>query len=179
MNEKISDPIEIITTLNTIAGKHGIGRIDMVEDRIVGIKSREIYESPAASVLIQAHHALESLTLTRQQKDMKSIIDQEYAKMVYDGHWFSRFHADMKALIDSSQKFVNGTVRLQLWHANAIVNGIKSNESLYDPKLATYSEDDEFDQSIAKGFIAIWGQPLKTQAKAQKHVNDKNINDIS
>ena len=76
-------------------------------------------------------------------------------------------------------KFVNGTVRLQLWHGNAIVNGVKSTESLYDPKLATYSEDDEFDQSIAKGFIAIWGQPLKTQAKAQKHVDDKNINDIS
>ncbi len=179
MNDKISDPIEMINALNNIAGKHGIGRIDMVEDRIVGIKSREIYESPAASVLIQAHQALESLTLTREQKDIKSMIDQEYAKMVYDGLWFSRFHADIKSLIDSSQKFVNGTVRLQLWHGNAIVNGVKSNDSLYDPKLATYSEDDEFDQSIAKGFIAIWGQPLKTQAKAQKHVDDKNINDIS
>jgi argininosuccinate synthase len=178
LNNDITGSIEIVDLLNQLAGDHGIGRIDMVEDRVVGIKSREIYESPAAIVLLTAHKALESITLTRQQRDFKKFIDDEYAKIIYDGLWFSRHHADLSSYINASQKYVNGTVRMKLWHGNAIVDGMQSSSSLYDPKLATYSEDDEFDQSIAKGFISIWGLPLKTQAKNQGHLKEDSINEI-
>jgi len=176
LNKQKIDTISMVQQLNDIAGKHGIGRIDMVEDRIVGIKSREIYESPAAIVLLQAHKSLESITLTRKQIELKEFIDNEYGKMIYDGLWFSSHHINLASYINSTQEHVNGTVRLKLWHGSVIVNGIKSDESLYDPKLATYGDDDDFDQSIAKGFIAIWGMPLKTQAKKQKHTEKKEFN---
>jgi len=159
--------VELVSQLSDIAGRHGIGRIDMVENRLVGIKSREIYEAPAAVVLLEAHQALEALTLSKQQVRWKALVAQEYADLIYNGQWFSAHHRDLAAYVQSTQRHVTGKVRMRLWHGTAVATGRFSEESLYSHALATYGEGDQFDQSAAQGFIKLWGLPLEVQAQAQ------------
>jgi len=156
---------ELILALSKIAGKHGVGRIDHVENRLVGIKSREIYETPAATVLIAAHQALESLVHTREVAQFKPIIEQKVANIIYDGLWFSPLMESLKAFIDKTQEVVTGNVRVKLHKGHAIVVGRTSEESLYSYELATYNQGDKFDHQSAVGFIHIWGLPTKVYAK--------------
>ncbi len=159
--------VDLITEVNRIAGEHGIGRIDHVENRLVGIKSREIYEAPAATVLIKAHKALESMTLSKDQLRLKERVAIEYADLIYNGLWFTANHQDIAAYVHSTQRHVSGTVRLRLHKGTCTVVGRKSPKSLYSFQLATYDREDQFDQSAAVGFIQIWGLPVRVQAEAQ------------
>jgi argininosuccinate synthase len=161
------DGITLLQQLNEIAGKHGVGRIDHIENRLVGIKSREIYEAPAATVLLQAHQALEAMTLSKDQLRFKQKVAQEYADLIYNGLWFSQLNQDLSAYILSSQRYVTGTVRMKLLKGHCTVVGRKSPKSLYNLSLATYDKGDQFDQSAAVGFIRLWGLPVKTQAQVQ------------
>jgi argininosuccinate synthase len=158
---------DLVERLNALAGEHGVGRIDHVENRLVGIKSREIYEAPAATVLLTAHLALEQLTLTRDQLRFKQRVAQEYSDLVYNGLWFSGLQRDLTAYVKSTQRDVSGDIRMKLLKGQAAVVGRKSPRSLYSYGLATYDEADEFDQSHAEGFIQIYGLPVKTQARLQ------------
>jgi len=159
--------IDIIQRLNEIAGEHGVGRVDHIENRLVGIKSREVYEAPAATVLLQAHQALEAMTLAKDQLRFKQKVAQEYADLVYNGLWFTSLHQDLTAYVRSSQRFVTGTVRIKLFKGSCCVVGRKSPKSLYSFGLATYDKGDEFDQSASAGFIHLWGLPVRTQAQIQ------------
>ncbi|ARF13390.1 argininosuccinate synthase [Sporosarcina ureae] len=162
---------ELITKLNEIAGKHGIGRIDHVENRLVGIKSREVYEAPGAITLLKAHKELEDLTLVKELAHFKPIISQKLGELIYNGLWFSPLRNALEAFIKETQQFVNGTVRVKLFKGHAIVEGRKSPNSLYDEKLATYTADDEFDQAAAVGFIKLWGLPTEVHSM----VNEKQV----
>ena len=155
------DPVELISRLNTIVGNHGVGRLDMVENRLVGIKSREIYETPALLVLIAAHRDLESLTLTADVTQYKRGIEQTYSELVYNGLWFSPLKTALDAFIDNTQERVSGTIRLKLFKGNSIIVGRKSTNALYTEELATYGADDQFDHKAAEGFIHIWGLPTR------------------
>ena len=159
--------IALVERLSALAGEHGIGRVDMVENRLVGIKSREIYEAPAAVVLLEAHRALEALTLSKNQLRWKDRVAQEYADLIYNGQWFSAHHQDLAAYVQSTQHHVTGDVRMRLWHARAEAMGRRSDRSLYSHALATYGEGDQFDQSAAQGFIKLWGLPIQLQAQQQ------------
>lgn len=159
--------LALIEQLNEIGGRHGIGRVDHIENRVVGIKSREIYEVPAAMILLQAHQALEMMTLSREQLRFKEKVAIEYADLIYNGLWFSQLNRDLSAYIMSSQRYVMGTVRLKLYKGHAMVVGRQSPRSLYDIGLATYDKGDKFDQDSAKGFIDLWGLSVKTQAQVQ------------
>jgi len=161
------DAVSLVKELNSLAGEHGIGRIDSVEDRLVGIKSREIYEAPAGVTLLAAHEALEGLTLSKDQRRLKARIAQEYAELVYNGLWYSAHHRDLAAYVQSTQRYVTGAVRMKLHKGVATVVGRKSPRSLYDFSLATYEKGDQFDATSAVGFIDIWGLPLRVQSKAQ------------
>jgi len=161
------DGVGLIQRLNQLAGEHGVGRIDHLENRLVGIKSREIYEAPAATVLLQAHQALEAMTLAKAQLRFKQKVAVEYADLIYNGLWFSSLHQDLAAYVKSSQRYVTGTVRLKLFKGSCQVVGRKSPKSLYSYGLATYDKGDEFDQSASAGFIHIWGLPVRTQAQVQ------------
>ncbi len=159
--------VRLIRRLNELAGKHGIGRIDHLENRLVGIKSREIYEAPAATLLLQTHQALEAMTLSRNQLRFKRKVAAEYADLIYDGLWFTSLHRDLAAYVKSSQRFVTGAVRVKLFKGNCTVVGRKSPFSLYSHGLATYDKGDQFDQSASPGFIHIWGLPVRNQAQVQ------------
>jgi argininosuccinate synthase len=159
--------VALVEKLNVLAGEHGVGRSDHVENRLVGIKSREVYEAPAATVLLAAHMALEQMTLSRDQLRFKQKVAQEYAQMVYDGLWFTALHQDLRAYVQSTQRHVSGIVRMKLLKGKATVVGRKSDKSLYSYGLATYDEADQFDQSASVGFIQIYGLPVKTQAQIQ------------
>ncbi|MDO8568231.1 MAG: argininosuccinate synthase [Dehalococcoidales bacterium] len=174
VNGKKLDGIKLIEKVNEIAGKHGIGRIDHIEDRVVGIKSREIYEAPAAELLLKAHLALEAMTLSRAQLRFKQTVAIEYAELIYSGLWFTALRDDLAAYVESSQRFVTGTVRLKLFKGSCIVVGRKSPYSLYRHDLATYDKGDVFDQSASPGFIHIWGLPVRTQAKMQLVAQEKS-----
>jgi argininosuccinate synthase len=158
-------PIAMVKKMNELAGHHGIGRIDIVEDRLVGIKSREIYEAPAAIALIQAHEELENLTLERDVNRFKKGIEDKWATMVYEGLWFSDLKRSLDVFIDHTQRYVSGEVRLKLAGGRAVVTGRRSEQSLYDFNLATYDTGDSFDQSLAKGFIELWSLPSKISAR--------------
>ena len=173
LDGKEMDAVSLVKELNAQAGEHGVGRVDMVEDRLVGIKSREIYEAPAAVTLLTAHEALESLTLSRDQRRLKARIAQEYAEMVYNGLWFTAHHQDIAAYIESTQQHVTGEVRLKLHKGQVTVVGRRSPRSLYDFALATYDKGDQFDRTAAVGFINIWGLPVRVQARAQLHDKQK------
>jgi len=160
-------PVELVDRLSSIAGEHGIGRIDMVENRLVGIKSREIYEAPAPVVLLDAHRALEALTLSKLQARWKEKVAQEYADLIYNGLWFSAHHQDLAAYVQSTQRHVTGDVRVKLWKGTVNAVGRQSDWSLYSHALATYSSGDQFDQSAAQGFIKLWGLPVEVQAQTQ------------
>ena len=159
--------VSLIQQLNELAGEHGVGRVDHLEDRVVGIKSREIYEAPAAFVLLQAHQALEDMILSREQLRFKQKVAVEYADLIYNGLWFTSLREDLAAYVRSSQRYVTGTVRLKLFKGNCQVVGRKSPFSLYSYGLATYDKGDIFDQSASPGFIHIWGLSAKTQAQVQ------------
>jgi argininosuccinate synthase len=167
LNGEEIDGVTLIETLNKLAGEYGIGRIDHIENRLVGIKSREIYEAPAAVVLHTAHQALESLTLSRDQARFKELVAAEYARLIYNGQWYSALHQDLAAYIQSTQRFVSGVVRVKLSNGRCIVVGRKSEYSLYSHSLATYDSGDQFDHNAALGFIKLWELPLTTQAQAQ------------
>ncbi len=161
------DGVTLIQRLNELAGEHGIGRIDHIENRLVGIKSREVYEAPAATVLIQAHQALEAMTLSKDQLRFKQKTAIEIADIIYNGLWFSAQNRDLSAYIQSSQRYVTGTIRTKLFKAHSMVVGRMAPKSLYNLSLATYDKGDKFDQSMAVGFIHIWGLPVATQAQVQ------------
>lgn len=157
--------LEAIEQLNARAGAQGIGRIDMVEDRLVGIKSREVYEAPGAMTLIAAHMELENVTMERDLARFKRQSDQRWGELVYDGLWFSPLKRSLDAFVQESQKHVTGDVRLTLHGGRAVVTGRRSNESLYDFDLATYDTGDTYDQSLAKGFVSIWGMSSRIAAR--------------
>lgn len=161
-------PVELIKKLNEIAGKNGIGRIDHIEDRLVGIKSREVYECPAATVLINAHRDLEKLVLPKDLLNFKRIIEQRYAELAYEGLWFSPLKEALDAFIDKTQEYVTGNVRVKLYKGAATPVGRSSPYSMYDVALSTYDKGDQFDHTAAKGFIYVWGLPLKTIAAIRK-----------
>ncbi len=161
LNGESKNPVELIAQLNQLVGNHGVGRIDMIENRLVGIKSREIYESPAMVALIQAHRDLESLTLTADVSHYKRGIEETYSQLIYNGLWFSPLKAALDAFIQKTQERVSGTVRMKLFKGNATIVGRRSDNSLYNPELATYGADDQFDHKAAEGFIYIWGLPTR------------------
>jgi argininosuccinate synthase len=168
LNGKRMNGVKLVQRLNEVAGKHGVGRIDHIEDRLVGIKSRENYEAPAAMVLISAHKDLEKMVLPKDVLKFKAEVDQKYAELAYDGLWFSTLKDCFDSFIDKTQEFVTGTVRVRLYKGTAQIVGRKSPYSMYDHGLATYATGDQFDHTSAKGFIYVWGLPLKTVAAAHK-----------
>ncbi len=159
--------VDLVSHLNTLSGTHGIGRIDHVENRLVGIKSREIYECPAATLLHAAHTSLEAMTLTKDQARIKARISQEYADVVYNGLWFTAHRADLNAYIQSTQRYVTGDVRVRLHKGTCVVVGRQAPKALYNYGLATYDRADEFDHSSAEGFIKIYGLSVKTENQVQ------------
>jgi argininosuccinate synthase len=161
---------QIIAELNQRAGAQGVGRLDMVEDRLVGIKSREVYEAPAAITLITAHQELENVTVERDLARFKRGVDQRWSELAYDGLWFSPLMDSLNAFIGEAQQHVSGDVRLTLHGGRAVVTGRRSAASLYDYNLATYDTGDVFDQSLAKGFVELWGLPSKIAAKRDREV---------
>ncbi|MDR4945743.1 argininosuccinate synthase [Neobacillus cucumis] len=161
--------VQLIETLNTLGGKHGVGRIDHIENRLVGIKSREVYENPAALILINAHKELEFLTLTREVTQFKTQVEQQMAKIIYEGLWYSPIKPALDAFINETQKVVTGTIRVKLLKGTHTVVGRKSPHSLYNEELATYAKGDAFDHNAAVGFIKLWGLPTKVYSE----VNNK------
>ncbi|MCD5001012.1 argininosuccinate synthase [Enterococcus saccharolyticus] len=158
--------------LNTLAGNHGIGRIDHIENRLVGIKSREVYECPGAMTLMTAHKELEDLVFVRELAHFKPIIEQQLAQIIYNGLWFNPLTDALIAFLKSTQQYVNGVVRVKLFKGNIICEGRKSANSLYDENLATYTSADTFDQDAAVGFIKLWGLPSKVHAEIQAAQKD-------
>ncbi|MEQ7140253.1 argininosuccinate synthase [Enterococcus casseliflavus] len=158
---------ELIMKLNRVAGEHGVGRIDHIENRLVGIKSREVYECPGAIALMTAHKELEDLVFVRELAHFKPIIEQQLAQVIYDGLWFNPLTEALITFLKSTQVYVNGIVRLKLFKGNVICEGRKSENSLYDENLATYTSADTFDQHAAIGFIKLWGLPSKVHAEIQ------------
>ena len=158
--------VDLIASLNDLAGRHGVGRIDHVESRVVGIKSREVYECPAATVLMKAHQALEALVLPRDLLEFQRNVAARYATLVYDGLWYTPLREALDAFVGSTQERVTGDVSVKLFKGAATVTGRASPFSLYDHALATYSQGDRFRQSMAEGFIYVWGLPARTWAAA-------------
>jgi argininosuccinate synthase len=164
------DPLQIINELNELAGLHGVGRIDMVEDRLVGIKSREIYEAPGAIALITAHAELESVCLERDLARFKRQAGQRWTELVYDGLWFSPLRRSLEAFMEAASENVSGDIRLRLQAGQAVVTGRRSPASLYDYSLATYDTGDRFDQGLAKGFVELFGLPAKVAAERDRNL---------
>jgi argininosuccinate synthase len=161
------DFLTMIEELNRIGGAHGVGRIDMIENRLIGLKSREVYEAPAAVILHAAHRAVEDLTLARDSLRFKDHVTPTYADLIYNGLWFGALRRDLAAYVTSSQQHVTGSARLRLLKGSAVVVGRESPFSLYDQGLATYGGGDHFNYEAAEGFIQLWGLPLRTQARKQ------------
>jgi argininosuccinate synthase len=168
------NPYQAIVELNRRAGAQGVGRLDMVEDRLVGIKSREVYEAPGAIALITAHAELESVTVERDVARFKKSVDQRWGELVYDGLWFSPLKGALDAFIDDTQRHVSGDVRLTLHGGRAVVTGRRSEASLYDFAMATYDTGDTFDQSLAKGFVQLWGLPSRMASARDARLADPN-----
>ncbi len=172
INNETMDGVSLIQKVNKMAGENGVGRIDHIEDRLIGIKSREVYEAPAAVVLIKAHQALEGLVFTKEQLRFKARVADEYADLVYNALWFSGLRQDLDAYIQSSQRYVSGIIKVKLHRGTCQIVGRQSPYSLYNYSLATYDKGDMFDQSASPGFIHIWGLPVKIQSQAQALFND-------
>lgn len=168
LNNNELDPVTLLHTLNDIGGAHGVGRIDLVENRLVGLKSREIYEAPAATILHFSHTELERLTLEKSVFALKSQLAREYAGLVYDGLWFSPLREALDAFVSETQRNVTGDVRIKLFKGGISVAGRRSAYSLYNAKLATYTEEDQFDHKASSGFISIYGLPLRTYHQVQR-----------
>lgn len=166
-------PLQAIQEMNRRAGAQGVGRIDIVEDRLVGIKSREIYEAPGAMALIAAHRELENVTIEREQARFKKTVGQRWTELVYDGQWFSPLKNSLDVFIDDTQKYVNGEIRMELHAGRATVTGRRSQTGLYDFNLATYDEGDSFDQSNARGFIELFGMSSKVASQREQRLAGK------
>src|SRR5207248_9137960 len=162
-----ADPVALLDRLNRLGGAHGVGRIDMIEDRVVGIKAREVYEAPGAVILHLAHRALEELVLSAEAARFKAIVAQEYARLVYEGKWFASHRLDLDAYVRHTQRFCGGHVEVGLHRGSARIGSRSAPASLYRPRLATYSAGDEFDREAAAGFIKLFGLPIRTQAQVQ------------
>ncbi len=167
LDGKAMEPIELVSELNRVAGEQGVGRIDHIENRLVGIKSREVYEAPAATVLMVAHRDLEDLTLERETAHFKRIISDKYAELLYYGLWYSPLREALDAFVDQTQVNVTGTVRVKMHRGQMMIVGRKSPYSLYDLSLATYDTGDGYNHAAAAGFIELWGLPVRTCAKVQ------------
>jgi len=165
INKMKLNPVELIKTLNQIGGKHGVGRVDIVENRLVGMKSRGVYETPGGTILYAAHQALESITLDRDTLHYKQLVAQRYAELVYNGQWFTPLKDALDAFINKTQETVSGVVRIKLYKGTCLVVGRKSPKSLYRPDLATFEKEEVYNQKDAEGFINLFGLPLKVQAK--------------
>ncbi|HOK01501.1 MAG TPA: argininosuccinate synthase [Spirochaetota bacterium] len=168
INGKKMKPVALMKTLNKIAGENGIGRIDIVENRLVGIKSRGVYETPAGTVLMTAHRDLESITLDRDTQHFKDNLANEYARLIYNGLWFTRKREALDALINKTQEYVSGVVKLKLYKGNCIVVGRKSDYTLYEPDIATFDASALYDQKDATGFLNLYGLPIKVEATLRK-----------
>ena len=175
---RATDPLEIVTTLNRIGGDSGVGRIDHLENRLIGIKSREIYEAPAAVLLLQAHQALEDITLPKEVARFKELVGQQWAQMVYDGLWFSPLRDALYAFVTETQAHVTGDVRLKLFKGSSTVVGRKSPSQLYQLSLATYGRGDAFDQKAAAGFIKLWGLGVRTAAQVQGRLPERELGNL-
>jgi argininosuccinate synthase len=173
LNGVAMDGPVLVDALNRIAGKHGVGRIDMIEDRLVGFKSREVYECPGAMTLIGAHRAMETLTLSKDVLKVKKELEVKYSELAYEGYWFSPLREALDGFVESTQKNVNGVVKVRLYKGSAVVRGMTSPDAIYREDLATYSKGDAFDHSAAVGFIKIYGLPIRTWA--QTHNRGKLI----
>jgi argininosuccinate synthase len=167
-------PVELVSELNKIGGEHGIGRIDLVENRLVGMKSHGVYEQPGATILSTAHKELESITLDRETLHYKDVVAQKYAELVYYGLWFTPLREALDAFVDVTQKPVTGDVRLKLYKGNCIIAGRRSPYSLYSEDFATFEEDEVYNQADAKGFINLFGLPIKVQALAKQKRESEN-----
>jgi argininosuccinate synthase len=178
VNGNRMNAVDLIQLLNDIGGAHGVGRIDLVENRLVGIKSREIYEAPAAVILHFAHTELERLTLDKAVFDMKRDLSQKYANLVYGGLWFSPLRNALDAFVDVTQRNVTGTVTVKLFKGNVIVAGRSAERSLYSPALATYTNADMFDHAASAGFIKIYGLPVKTYHQVNRTGIHKSIDEL-
>lgn len=174
IDNKPVTPLQAIQELNRRAGAQGVGRIDIVEDRLVGIKSREIYEAPGAMTLIAAHRELENVTIEREQARFKKTVDQRWTELVYDGQWFSPLKKSLDVFVDDTQKYVNGDIRMELHAGRATVTGRRSDTGLYDFNLATYDEGDSFDQSNARGFIELFGMSSKVASQREQRLAGEN-----
>ena len=171
-------PLDIVTTLNRVGGENGVGRIDHLENRLIGIKSREIYEAPAAVLLLQAHQALEDITLPKEVARFKDLVAQQWAQMVYDGLWFSPLRDALYAFVAETQQHVTGEVRLKLYRGSSNVVGRKSPSQLYQLSLATYGKGDAFDQSAAAGFIKLWGMGVRTASQVQGRLHERELGNL-
>jgi len=167
--------VEMVEHLNRLGGEHGVGRIDHVENRLIGIKSREIYEAPAAVILLAAHQALEDITLTKDVARFKETVAAQWAQLVYDGLWFSPLREALQAFVHQTQRHVSGEVRIKLQRGSARVVGRKSKEQLYRIELATYGRGDSFDQSSAAGFIKLWGMGVRTASEVQGRLSELDL----
>jgi len=164
-------PLAAVLELNARAGAQGVGRLDLVEDRLVGIKSREVYEAPGAIALITAHQELENVTVERDLARFKKGVDQRWGELVYDGLWFSPLKRALDGFVDDANANVSGDIRLTLHGGRAVVTGRRSDEALYDYAMATYDSADTFDQSLAKGFVELWGLPSKMAAQRDQRMS--------
>ncbi len=171
LNGKTLSPYRMLKELNTLGGKHGIGRVDIVENRLVGIKSRGIYETPGGTILQIAHRDLESITIERNLQHMKDEFSMRYARLVYNGQWFSPEREALQRMVDDSQKSVNGTVRLKLFKGNAMVTGRKSPNSLYNSALASFEKEEVYNQADAAGFIRLFALPVRESYKKLKELD--------
>jgi argininosuccinate synthase len=171
--------LDAVQELNIRAGAHGVGRLDMVEDRLVGIKSREVYEAPGALALIEAHRHLEDLTVEKETARFKRLVEQRWAELVYDGLWFSPLKRALDAFVDSASTNVSGDVRMVLHGGRAVVTGRRGSASLYDYTLATYDSDDRFDQRLAKGFVELWGMPTRIASRRDERLRAEREQDPS
>jgi len=178
LDGKPVDALKIVTELNRIGGENGVGRIDHLENRLIGIKSREIYEAPAAVLLLQAHQALEDITLPKEVARFKDTVAQQWAQMVYDGLWFSPLRDALYAFVVETQRHVTGDVRVKLFKGSSQVVGRKAPHQLYQLSLATYGKGDVFDQSAAAGFIKLWGMGVRTSARVQGQLHAREMGNL-
>jgi argininosuccinate synthase len=178
LDGRAMQPVDLVGALNRIGGENGVGRIDHLENRLIGIKSREIYEAPAAVLLLQAHQALEDITLPKEVARFKDLVSQQWAQMVYDGLWFSPLRDALYAFVAETQEHVTGDVRLKLYKGSSSVVGRKSPSQLYQLSLATYGKGDAFDQSAAAGFIKLWGLGVRTASQVQGRLHARELGDL-
>ena len=166
------DGVTLIERLNVLGGKYGIGRMDMVENRVVGLKSREVYEGPSAILLLAAHEELERIVLDRATSNYKRKVSQDFANLIYDGLWFGPLREALQAFIDKTQERVTGDVRIRISGGSALITGRRSPYSMYDEGLATYSEGDTFDHNAAAGFMALYGLSYRTWGALKRRIGD-------